>query len=50
VTGRIECVRDDLVVAFRDEAEALDGVVAGLSDADFSLPTTCPPADVRGLS
>jgi uncharacterized protein (TIGR03083 family) len=49
VTGRIECVRDDLLVAFRDEAEALDGIVAGLSEDDFSRPTNCPPWNVKEL-
>jgi uncharacterized protein (TIGR03083 family) len=42
-------MRDDLLKAFRDEAEALDEVVSGLSEDDFSRPTNCPPWNVKQL-
>ena len=35
--------------AFRLEAQALSGVVAGLSAAEWNLPTRCPPWTVREL-
>lgn len=35
--------------AFQDEAQALVTVVDGLSEADFSRPTNCPPWSVKEL-
>ncbi|MEQ4209909.1 maleylpyruvate isomerase N-terminal domain-containing protein [Actinopolymorpha sp. B17G11] len=40
---------DEVLEAFRDEAEALDSVVEKLSADDFRRPTNCPPWDVKEL-
>jgi len=35
---------------FRAEAERLSGVLGGLSEPEYLLPTPCPPWNVRGLA
>jgi uncharacterized protein (TIGR03083 family) len=35
--------------AFRAEAEALDGALAGVTPADLARPTNCPPWNVKEL-
>ncbi|WP_063886493.1 maleylpyruvate isomerase N-terminal domain-containing protein [Streptomyces aureus] len=40
---------DQVLEAFRVECEALSGAVAGLSEAEWDLPTRCTPWTVRDL-
>jgi uncharacterized protein (TIGR03083 family) len=42
-------VSSSVLEAFRDEAVALDAVLAGLDEDDFARPTTCPPWNVKEL-
>jgi hypothetical protein len=49
VGERIGRVTNDVLEAFRDEAEALDSVVEKLHADDFRRPTNCPPWDVKEL-
>src|SRR5580658_5161405 len=40
---------DTTAEAFRAEASALSGAVAGLADADLGRPSPCPPWTIAGL-